>query len=393
MRGFLPVVAAAVLAGLAALLLREGGEAPGPGDPPATASPAALLGAADTAGFARARPPAEIRFPRDHGPHPEYRNEWWYFVANLEGAGGREVGAQLVFFRTALAPEGAGARRRSAWATRQAWMAHFALADPAVGRFRSTERFARGALGLAGARADPFRVRVEGWEAREAEISRPPGSPPGIPALRLAAGAGKDSLDLLLRPVKPPVLHGDSGLSRKSASGAASLYYSVTRFRASGRVRSGDDTLRVRGTGWLDREWSTSALAPDQAGWDWFGLHLEDGRDVMLYRLRAEDGTIDPASGGAVVSSEGGRTSLSRDDFDARPTRWWRSPETGVRYPVRWRIELPGEGLVLRTSPYLEGQELDATVRYWEGAVRISGEGPSGPVEGRGYVELTGYGG
>ena len=193
---------------------------------------------------------------------------------------------------------------------------------------------------------------------------------------------------------KPLVAHGERGLSRKGgAPGNASYYYSFTRLPARGRVRTPGADFGVEGTVWFDREWSTSALGEDQIGWDWFGLQLSDGRELMYYRLRRRDGGIDRMSAGTLVGVDGAATALGPDDVLVEPTGYWSSPLDGARYQVRWQIRLPGEGLVLDVEPVLDDQEMDLAIRYWEGAVRVSGTARGRAVAGRGYLEMTGYDG
>jgi len=364
------------------------------GREPRESSPPALrvaevLGAEAEAGFARAFEPRPFEFPADHGPHPEFQSEWWYFTGNLDAeldeGTGRRFGYQLTFFRRALA---AGEpARASRWATRQAWLAHFALTDADAagsGRFRAFERASRGALGLAGAELAPLRVWLEIWEAASV-------GPDTFP-LRLAAEEDGVALELELRPAKPLVLHGESGLSRKgSQSGNASFYYSATRLETSGTVRAGGASFAVRGFSWMDREWSTSALEPGQVGWDWFALQLDDGRELMLYRLRREDGSADPASSGTLVERDGRSRALAANEASVEALATWRSDASGATYPSRWRIVVPSAGLSLEVRPLVPEQELRLTFRYWEGAVEVEGLARGAKVDGRGYVELTGY--
>lgn len=335
-----------------------------------------LRGTNDT-GYVKAVEPREFHFPADHGPHPEFRTEWWYYTGNLESREGRRFGFQLTFFRSALAPEMPA--RTSAWATRQAYLAHFTVTDVGGKRFRSFERWGRGALGLAGAQGEPFRVWVGDWSAESIEGKAPP--------MHLRAAQGDAALDLILQKGKPPVLQGERGLSRKSAEPwNASYYYSLTRMPAAGTVRLGNERFAVTGAAWMDREWSTSSLGKDQIGWDWFALQLADGRDIMLYQLRRTDGTADPASSGTVVRPSGEVRRLGRDGFSLTVLGRWRSPRSGALYPSRWRLRIPAERLDLQITPLLADQELDVSFRYWEGAVAVTGA-----ADGRGYVEMTGY--
>jgi predicted secreted hydrolase len=264
-------------------------------------------------------------------------------------------------------------------------MAHFAITDAQGKRFRHFERTGRGALGLAGATARPFRVWLDDWSAEGVEDSTLP--------IRLRATEAEASLDLVLDTARPIVLQGDRGLSRKSAaSGNASYYYSMTRLATRGSVRVDGVSFPVEGNSWLDREWGSSSLEKGQAGWDWFALQLSDGRDLMFYRLRSGDNVTDPFSAGTLVLPDGSVRPLSADDVRIETLGYWKSPETGARYPSRWRMRLPSERLELEVIPLIPDQELRTSVRYWEGAVGIHGNSRGEPVEGDGYVELTGYG-
>lgn len=377
-RALIGLILALLAAGALYLLTR-----PEPSlNPKASLSVADSLRGTSDEGYARAVAPRELRFPADHGPHPEFRTEWWYYTGNLETAAGRRFGFQLTFFRSALAPKMAD--RQSAWATRQAWLAHFTVSDLGGGRFRSFERWSRGAAGLAGVRAEPFRVWVKDWVAEGAGGQAPP--------MHLAAAEGEVGIDLVLQPGKPPVLQGDHGLSRKGPEpGNASYYYSLPRMPAAGTVRLGGERFAVAGLAWMDREWSTSSLGRGQVGWDWFALQLSDGADVMLYRLRRRDGAADPASSGTLVPPEGETRPLASPDFQIEGSGEWRSPRSGARYPARWHVRIPSEELDLEIRPALADQELDVSFRYWEGAVEIEGSRRGRPIHGRGYVELTGY--
>lgn len=348
--------------------------------PNASLSVSGALRAENNEGYARAVEPREFAFPADHGPHPEFRTEWWYYTGNLSTREGRRFGFQLTFFRSAFAPE--MPERPSAWATRQAWLAHFTVTDVESGRFRSFERWSRGSLGLAGAEGEPFRVWLEDWSADAA----------GSGAMRIRAAGDGAAIDLVLQPGKPPALQGERGLSQKSSeAGNASYYYSLTRMPASGTVRSGDETFQVTGLSWMDREWSTSSLGENQIGWDWFALQLDDGQDLMLYQLRNRDGTPDATSSGTLVGPRGESRHLNLADFRLDVLDRWESPRSGAVYPSGWRIRIPSAALDLTVEPLVEDQELDVSIRYWEGTVRIEGTSRGRPVRGRGYVELTGY--
>jgi predicted secreted hydrolase len=375
-----------IIVGVALGLLAVGARLLRPAEPPrvgATLAVAEALGG-DPAGFARADAPRRFAFPEDHGPHPGYRLEWWYWTGNLATAEGRRFGFQLTFFRNALTP--APVVRTSAWGAHEVYLGHFALTDVADRRLHAFERVSRAALGLAGARAAPFAVWLETWSA-EADGGGP------VPPMRLRAAEDGVGIDLHLRSLKPVVLQGDAGLSRKSAEpGNASYYYSLTRMEARGTVTVGGRAHAVDGLAWMDREWSTSALGDDQVGWDWFALQLDDGREVMYYQLRRRDGTPDPASRGTLVGADGRASTLTPDDVDLAVLDRWRSPRDGRAYPARWRLAVPAAGLDVTITPLVADQELDLIVRYWEGAVAVGGTAGGRAVDGHGYVELTGYG-
>lgn len=336
----------------------------------------------DAAGFARAEGLRPLEFPADHGPHPDYQTEWWYYTGNLETGGGRHFGYQLTFFRRALVPPAQRQDRPSNWAANQVYMAHFALTDVAGGRYQAFERFARGAAGLAGAQGTPYHVWLEDWSAEEVE--------PNV--VRLRATQDGLTIDLLLTDRKGPILQGDGGYSQKGPEpGNASYYYSQTRLASSGTVQVVDEIYQVNGLSWMDHEFSTSALAPDQVGWDWFALQMDDGRELMVFQIRKVDGSVDPFSSGTLVTPDGSTRHLSRDDFEIRVGDTWRSPHSGATYPSQWTVRVPLADLTLDVEPYLADQELNVSYAYWEGAVQIRGEQAGSVISGSGYVEMTGY--
>ncbi|QQS55334.1 MAG: carotenoid 1,2-hydratase [Candidatus Competibacteraceae bacterium] len=340
------------------------------------------LGGDDSAGYQRAYQPRPFVFPADHGPHPAFRNEWWYATGNLADANGREFGYQLTLFRIALAPT--APVMDSAWRTNQVYMGHFALTDVADDTHRAFERFSRGAMRLAGAQAAPLRVWLEDWEL--ASIG-----PETFP-LRVRAHQDQIAVDLMLDTAKPLVLQGEQGLSQKSAEpGNASYYYSLTRLPTRGTITLNEQTFTVSGASWLDREWSTSALGSEQSGWDWFALQLDDGREVMFYRLRRKDGGVEPFSKGVLVAADGLPRVLRWNEVDLQPLGTWTSPHTGDRYPAGWRLRVPTEKLDLTVTPKIADQEMRLTVRYWEGAVAVGGYAGDQAIAGQGYLEMTRY--
>ncbi len=341
-----------------------------------------LLSGDDLSGYATVTEPRIFSFPADHGPHPEFRNEWWYLTGNLDAQNGERFGFELTIFRFLLAPPSERAQV-SRWRSNQVYVGHFAISDVKSKQFHVAQRFSRGSMDLAGATAEPFRVWVDDWS-----IAAKSGA---AMTWRLHAVDQGMLLDLNLTPLKPPVLNGQNGLSRKSAEpGNASYYYSISRLQTEGVLQIGEQRYAVTGLSWLDREWSSSALAADQVGWDWFALQLDDGSELMLYQLRRVDGSRDPLSAGTWISHNGNSDHLDAGDFEIAITGFWYSP-LGGRYPSGWRINVPSLDLQLDVRPVIEDQELSATVRYWEGAVDISGQRGGDKLVGRGYVELTGY--
>jgi len=352
-----------------------------------------VLGA-DNAGFEHALEPRHLEFPRDHGAHPGFASEWWYATGNLESEDGRHFGYQLTFFRISLLPAVQRRRRDSSWATDEVWMAHFALTDVDADHFHAFDRFQRGALGLAGAQGDPWRVWLDDWSLEQIAAT------PLRLRLRAREGTTHDgdggvpiAIDLTLEERKPMVMHGEQGLSRKGPTpGNASYYYSYTRLRADGVVQTVDGEHRVTGSSWLDREWSSSVLEAGLVGWDWFALQLDDDTELMYYQLRQGDGSASPYSAATLVAADGTYTVLAPGSVELRTEGSWASLIDGTAYPSGWTLSVPDRGIALRIDPAVDAQELDLAFRYWEGAVVVRGTGAAGrPVSGRGYVELTGY--
>jgi predicted secreted hydrolase len=341
-------------------------------------------------GFAQALTPRAWHFPADFGAHPDYRTEWWYYTGNLETAEGRPFGYQFTIFRqalrpgsaTAAAPDPVSVGETSPWRTRQVYSAHFTVSDIAAGDFLQEERFGRGALGLAGAEADPYAVWLNDWRI----------SADGPDRVRLQARTDAMAIDLTLRQSRPPVLQGDGGLSRKGPEpGNASHYYSLVQQPTEGQVTVGGRTHQVRGVSWKDHEFSTSALGPGTVGWDWFSAQFDDGSALMLYGLRHEDGGKEPLSGGRWIGA-GEEVELGADDYRLEVTDTWRSPHSGARYPAAWTLTIPRLDLALAITPQMADQELTTTsATYWEGALRYAGRRGEQPLQGRGYGELTGY--
>lgn len=347
--------------------------------------PCLLAATGWTQTWRQARPGYRLHFPRDHASHPEYRIEWWYYTGNLADSNSRRFGFQLTFFR-------AGVRNRpenpSRWAVRDLFMAHLALSDLETGGFRFAERLNRAGPGWAGASQESYRVWNGSWEAMLDSGGRH----------RLRARDEDFGIDLELEPGRQPLLHGQAGLSRKgSQEGNASHYYSLTRMPTRGRIRIDGQEFKVGGLSWMDHEFGTSFLETEQIGWDWFALQLDSGQDLMLFQLRRSDGRLDPHSGGTLLEASGQSRALGRSDFTMEPVRTWQSPHSGARYPIQWRLNLPGQRLRLTVTAAQADQELrtprSTQVTYWEGAVVVTGTRGADPVAGRGYLEMTGYAG
>lgn len=332
-------------------------------------------------GYQRALAPRSFEFPRDHAIHPAFKNEWWYFTGNLATPDGRRFGYQVTFFRIALAPESEYQQRTSHWATNQIWMAHVAVTDIEGNQHHRSERFARGAAGLAGNETAPFRVWLDDWSL-EAKGSEFPWH------LKLEEQAF--SLDLQVTPSKKIVYQGDRGLSQKSPEpGNASFYYSITRLKTTGQITIDGESFRVTGDSWLDREWGTSLLAEDQSGWDWFSLQLQSGEDLMYYQLRTKNQTAHANSAGSWVTPAGNKIPIKPQDMTLTPLAWWEDP-AGARYPIRWQLDYKPRQVSWIVEAAIPDQLMDLTVKYWEGAVRVLDASTRDEL-GRGYLEMTGY--
>lgn len=361
-----------------------------PGAPPDGLAVTELLGDADDIeGFAVAQRGAGISLPGDHGAHEAFRSEWWYFTATLRDASGSPFGVQFTIFRQALRPS-AGAPAECGWCTDQAWLGHVAITDVGGRRHEHVERLSRGSSGLfssssglfpsssglAGARAEPFAVWVDGLSARS--------SGPEFLPLRLFARSADLEIDLEVSTGGRLVLQGDSGFSAKGPK-QASHYFSMTRLPVAGTLRLFGESTPVTGRAWLDREWSTSVLSGGQRGWDWLALGLNDGRDVMAFRLRRDDASRDPFDQAIVITTDGNHR-FAAEQFALEPTRFW-TDEQGARWPVAWRLQIESD--VYHIDAMLDDQLMRTIVRYWEGLVRVSNE--AGVEIGAGYLELTGY--
>jgi predicted secreted hydrolase len=329
--------------------------------------------------------PREWQFPRDHGAHPAYRTEWWYFTGNLKDEHENAFGYELAFFRQGIRLE--ADKSANPWSLRDLYLAHLAVTDAAKKRFVFDEAVSRTGPGLAGARENGLDVRLLGWSA---------GMQGGAILLR---ARGKEAwLMLKLTAQKPPVLNGERGLSRKGPlPGQASYYSTCARLLTTGLLGTSTSgaPVAVNGTSWFDHEFGSNELSAGQTGWDWFGLHLSDGKDLMLYFIRRNDGANERESSGTIVDRRGKSRHLPLSAIKLETLSRWKSPKSSAVYPSRWRICIPDEGLDILVSPLLSDQEL-ATARstgviYWEGAVEGVGTSEGRKATCLGYAELTGY--
>jgi predicted secreted hydrolase len=350
----------------------------------------ALSSDRDTGCYDRADGPVPVQFPLDRGPHEKFKTEWWYYTGNLRTAAGRHFGYQLTFFRQSL---GCGPQAGdSAWRTRQIYFAHFAVTDTQNGKFHSFQRMNRDSIGIAGARSVPFSLWVDNWSSREA-----PGEKIRLKARDKVETISGDQdnriiIDLLLDPVKPVILQGNRGWSKKGPGPSdASYYYSFPGMITQGSLTLNGETHQLSGHSWFDHEWSTSALNRDVAGWDWFAIHLDTGphrgTDIMVCQIRKSDHSPNGYGFGSISFPDGRSAILDSTGFSIRPTRYWTSPGSGRKYPAGWVIQILGQNLTLAVSPVMDGQEHAHTFSYYEGAVKIDNKDASG----FGHVEMTGY--
>ncbi|MGH7830953.1 MAG: lipocalin-like domain-containing protein [Candidatus Binatia bacterium] len=331
-----------------------------------------------------ALPGKKISLPRDHASHPEFKTEWWYYTGHLETESKKQYGYQVTFFRLGLRD-----RQKDETGTKplftELYMAHFALSDKSRKEFFFRERANRGYGGKAGASANRYLVWNEEWKVETRELSH------------VIQVKDRDTvLTLNLFPLKPPVLHGENGLSRKGeGEGRASYYYSLTRLKTAGELEIAGRKEKVHGLSWMDHEFGSNQLREDQMGWDWFSIQLENNVEIMLYLIRRKDGSPDPFSSGTVIFADGTARPLALKELQVEVTGRWKSDTSGGVYPMRWKVRIPANGIDLEIVPYFPEQELDTRkstqVTYWEGAVQVRGTYEKKPVQGLGYVEMTGY--
>ncbi len=315
-------------------------------------------------GFSVPAPDPQFEFPADHGPHPDFRIEWWYITANLTGPDGTPYGLQWTLFRTALAPE-AG----SGWSAPQLWMGHAAITTPQA--HYVSERLARGGIGQAGAGASPFKAWIDDWVLEGT-----------FDTLTMTATGTNFAYDMALTASGPLVLHGSGGYSVKSAGGQASYYYSQPFYDIAGILTLPEGDIEVSGIAWLDREWSTQPLGADQTGWDWFSLSFDDGNKLMGFSLRQTDGDVFTSA--TWIAPDGQSVAYPDGAFSAVPLA--EHEVAGRSIPVRWQVRLPAQGIDVTVQAINPDAWMATSVPYWEGPVTISGS-----HTGQGYLEMTGY--
>jgi predicted secreted hydrolase len=334
--------------------------------------------------YQKALPGYQYQFPRDHFNHPDYQTEWWYYTGNLRSSDGRKFGFELTFFRQGVSR---GTAQSSKWDVQDIYLAHLALSDLDRGRFYHFERVNRAGPGLAGVSEESAKVWNGNWQVQWKGGQQ-----------QLQAVAQGFTLSLLMTSQKPPVIHGKTGISEKGGgAGQASHYISFTRLLTTGTIELKGKEYPVEGAAWMDHEFFTHQLDTSENGWDWVSLQLDDNTELMLYRFRHKDGSVDPFSAGTYVDADGKAMYLGVGDFSMQPGKeTYSSPDTNAVYPVAWHIAVPSLKLDIQISTPLKSQELVSGIgtglSYWEGAVTIDGMRAGKPARGVGYLEMTGYG-
>ena len=373
----------------------------------ATISAAQALSGSDTEGFTQALAPREFVFPGDHGAHPGFKTEWWYYTGHLFTEEGRQFGYQFTIFRNQLSPSDADfarinqeepvlmnpeeeGARDSEWSTNQLYLAHFAISDVSKKDHVFDERYSRGTAGLAGASVDPYRIWLEDWEITRVKDSK--ASDERFQMRIKAEMSNGTALDIVLNPQKPLVLQGEEGYDKKGGEdGNASYYISFTRMQTEGLLKKEGESLAVSGLSWMDHEWSTSALDSGQTGWDWFSIQLSNGYELMYYQIRNVDPDLAPQTTGSLVTPNGQKRDLDQGEVRLEVLEYWASPHTGARYPVQWTLAIPSEELEMDVTTVFDDQEMTVSVQYYEGALQVSGKFRDEAIDGNGYIEMTGY--
>jgi predicted secreted hydrolase len=330
-----------------------------------------------------ALPGYHYEFPKDYFDHPEFQTEWWYTTGNVKTVDGRAFGFELTFFRQGVNRDEA---KKSPWDVKDLYLAHLALSDLDGGHFYHSERLNRAGPGIAGVSGHDGKVWNGNWSASWKDGGQ-----------QLVVQNQDFRFQFTLKSEKPPVVHGENGVSQKAeGTGRASHYFSQTRLATSGTIELKGKQYAVSGLSWMDHEFFTHQLDAEQAGWDWFSIQLEDKTELMLFEIRRKDGTIDPYSAGTYVDASGKSNHLRSQDFSLQQhSAEWTSPITGASYPIQWNVTVPKFGIFLDARTKLPQQELTGGTKlaptYWEGAMEFSGKRGSAPLHGSGYLEMTGY--
>jgi predicted secreted hydrolase len=333
--------------------------------------------------YRTALPGYHYEFPRDHFNHPDFQTEWWYYTGNLKSADGQRFGFELTFFRQAVNRDPA---KTATWDVRDLYLAHLALSDLDGNRFYHTERTNRAGPGIAGISEVERRIWNGNWQIQWQGNEQ-----------KLQAIDDHFELHFTLRSEKSPVINGENGVSQKAkGSGHASHYISLTRLVTKGQIELAGRNFDVTGLAWMDHEFFTHQLEPEQVGWDWLSLQLEDKTELMLFHIRRKDGSIDPYSAGTFVDAEGKNTHLRAGEFALKPVGdTWTSPVTHAVYFIHWKVSVPRLGIELEVTTPLRSQELTGNTKltpsYWEGAITLAGRRDRSPLGGTGYLEMTGY--
>ena len=324
-----------------------------------------------------------FEFPRDHASHPDYKIEWWYYTGNVKTTDGRRFGYQVTFFRVGVdyAPA-----NPSKWAIRDLYMTHLAVSDARGNRYRFAEKLTRGGPGLAGAETSRYYTWNDDWNAGLNQRGEHV----------LKAASTDAAVDLILAEGKPPAINGINGISQKGTqAGNASHYYSLTRMPTRGTIMIDGERFEVSGLSWMDHEFGTSFLEPEQRGWDWLSIQMSDGRELMLYRLRRADGSRDPRSSGTIVDRSGRTIHLNNEQFTLTEGRARFTSKNGAVYPTEWTITVPSQKVELKVTTPVDDQELSLLpstgIAYWEGMIDVAGTSGGVAVAGSGYLEMTGY--
>jgi predicted secreted hydrolase len=333
--------------------------------------------------YRSAVPGYRFEFPRDYFDHPDFQTEWWYYTGNLKSTNGHRYGFELTFFRQAVSRDPA---QTAVWDVKDIYLTYLALSDLDGQKFYHSERMNRAGPGIAGVSTSSGRIWNGNWQIRWEGADQ-----------KLQAIERLFQLNLTLHPEKPPVIHGENDVSQKSeGAGHASYYFSLTRLAASGQLELNGQTLEVSGLAWMDHEFFTHQLDSSQIGWDWLSLQLEDNTELMLFRIRRKDRSLDPFSAGTYVDAQGKSAHLRANDFILQPLgESWTSPVTRATYPIAWKIVIPLLEIELEAHTSLATQELAGKTKiapsYWEGAIHLGGHRGKSPLGGVGYLEMTGY--